>query len=148
MVHSRDKTLPDEAYAAFDTYPRRKEIRRDEVQARGPSGRIPVMRAPTDNLQEGGTAVQVGGTVQGARSIPRRGRRLEALLAVAAILVIAASLALVVWVFPLANSGVGAQDANPKAGAAAGAALVHDDAGNMPSGTGSGVVHDDAGNVR
>jgi hypothetical protein len=91
--------------------------------------------------------VQAGGTVQGASNIPRRGRRLEALLALAAILVIAAAMALVVWVFPLASSGVGAQDADPRAGAAAGAAVVHDDAGNMPSVAGSGVVHDDAGNM-
>jgi hypothetical protein len=93
--------------------------------------------------------VQAGGTVQGASSIPRRGRRLEALLALAAILVIAAAMALVVWVFPLASSGgVETQDANPKAGAAAGSAIIHDDAGNMPSGTGSAIIHDDAGNVR
>ena len=88
--------------------------------------------------------MQAGGTVQGASNIPRRGRRLEALLALAAILVIGVALVLVVWVFPLASGGVGAQDANPNAGAA----VVHDDAGNMPPGAGSGVVHDDAGNVR
>jgi hypothetical protein len=92
--------------------------------------------------------VQVGGTVQRSSNIPRRGRRLEALLALATILVISAAMALVVWVFPLTSGGVGAQDANPNAGAAAGAPVLHDDAGNMPSGTGSGVVHDDAGNVR
>jgi hypothetical protein len=46
-----------------------------------------------------------------------------------------------------ATSGVGTQDANLKAGS--GSALVHDDAGNMPSaGTGSTLVHDDAGNVK
>lgn len=93
--------------------------------------------------------MQAGGTVQGASNIPRRGRRLEALLAVAAILVVAAAMALLVWVFPFAGGGVGAQDANPKAGAAAGAAVVHDDAGNIPAtGAGAAVVHDDAGNVR
>jgi uncharacterized RDD family membrane protein YckC len=108
--------------------------------------------------------VQVGGTVQGASNIPRRGRRLQALLAVVTILVIAAAMALLVWVFPPATSGDGAQGANPNAGAAAGAAVVHDDAGNMPpelyyplphgkvanpdAGAGSGIVHDDAGNVR
>ena len=86
--------------------------------------------------------MQAGGTVQGASNIPRRGGRLEGLLALAAILVIGVALALVVWVFPLAGGGVGAQDDN------AGAAVVHDDAGNMPPGTGTGVVHDDAGNVR
>ena len=88
--------------------------------------------------------MQAGGTVQGASNIPRRGRRLEALLALAAILVIGVALALVVWVFPLAGGGVGVQDANPNAGAA----VMHDDAGNMPPVAGSGVVHDDAGNVR
>jgi hypothetical protein len=108
--------------------------------------------------------VQVGGTMQGASNIPRRGRRLQALLAVVTILVIAAAMALLVWVFPPATSGDGAQGANPNVGAAAGAAVVHDDAGNMPpelyyplphgkvanpdAGAGSGIVHDDAGNVR
>ncbi len=97
--------------------------------------------------------MQVGGTVQGASNIPRRGRRLQALLAVATILVIAAAMALLVWAFPPASSGDGAQAANPNAGAAAdaaaGAAVIHDDAGNMPStGTGAAIVHDDAGNVR
>ena len=75
--------------------------------------------------------MQVGGTVQGASNIPRRGRRLQVLLAVATILVIAAAMALLVWAFPPASSGDGAQDANPNAGAAAGAAVVHDDAGNV-----------------
>ncbi len=87
----------------------------------------------------------------GAGTIPRRGgrRRLEVLLTVAAVLVVAAAMALLVWVFPFAGGGVGAQDAaNPKAGAAAGSAIIHDDAGNMPSGTGSAIIHDDAGNVR
>ncbi len=88
--------------------------------------------------------MQAGGTVQGASNIPRRGGRLGGLLALAAILVIGVALALVVWVFPLAGGGVGTQDADPNAAAA----VVHDDAGNMPSGAGSGVVHDDAGNVR
>ncbi len=97
--------------------------------------------------------MQVGGTVQGASNIPRRGRRLQALLAVATILVIAAAMALLVWAFPPASSGDGAQAANPNAGAAvgaaAGAAVIHDDAGNVPSdvGAGSTVVHDDAGNM-
>jgi hypothetical protein len=94
-------------------------------------------------------------------TIPRRGgRRLEALLTVAAILVIVAVMALMTrgMVAP-ASSGVGAQDA--KAGAAvvhddagnmpatgAGAAVVHDDAANMPPGAGAAIVHDDAGSVR
>ena len=89
--------------------------------------------------------MQVGGTVQGASNIPRRGRRLQVLLAGVTILVIVAAMALLVWAFPPASSGDGAKDANPNAGAA----VVHDDAGNMPStGTGAAIVHDDAGNVR
>jgi hypothetical protein len=88
--------------------------------------------------------VQVGGTVQGTSNLPRRGRRLEVLLAVVTILVIVAAMALLVWVFPPATSGVGAQDANPNAGAA----VVHDDAGNVPMGAGSAVIHDDAGNMK
>ena len=63
--------------------------------------------------------------------IPRGGGRLGGLLAVAAVLVIVAAMALVVWVFPFAGGGVGTQDANPKAGAAAGSAIIHDDAGNV-----------------
>ncbi len=91
--------------------------------------------------------MQVGGTVQGASNIPRRGRRLQVLLAVATILVIAAAMSLLVWAFPPASSGDGAKDANPNAGTAA--AVVYDAAGNMPStGTGTAIVHDDAGNVR
>ena len=60
--------------------------------------------------------MQVGGLVQGAGTIHPR-RRLNALLAIAAIVVIAAVVALVVWVVPLATSGVGTEDAVPKAGA-------------------------------
>ena len=78
----------------------------------------------------------------------RRRRRLEALLTVAAILVIVALMALMTRgiVFP-GTGGVGAQDANLEAGV--GSAIVHDDAGNIPAtGTGAAIVHDDAGNVR
>ncbi len=53
---------------------------------------------------------EAGGTVQGAGTIPPR-RRLNALAAITAIVVIAAVVALVVWVAPLARSGVGAEDA-------------------------------------
>ena len=105
--------------------------------------------------------MQVSGPVQGASIIPRR-RRLNALLPIAAIVMIAAVVALMVWVVPLATSGVGTEDAIPKAGA--GSAVIHDDAGNMPTdaeraafypekvaplnvGAGSAVIHDDAGNV-
>jgi hypothetical protein len=61
--------------------------------------------------------MQVGSAVQGA-STKRPHRLLHALLAIAAILVIAALVALVMWVTPLAApSGVGTEDAIPKAGA-------------------------------
>jgi len=110
------------------------------------------------------------GTIQGASTIhPRRRLNANALLAIAAIVVIAAVVALMVWVTPLASSGVGAEDAIPNA-AGAGAAVIHDDAGNMPTdaewgglqhdglyyplpqgkvapGAGSAVIHDDPGNV-
>ncbi len=93
--------------------------------------------------------MQAQGAAQGGvGTIPRRGgrRRLEALLAVAAVLVIVAAMALMTrgTVAP-ATGGVEAQDA--KAGV--GSAIVHDDAGNIPAtGAGAAVVHDDAGNVR
>jgi hypothetical protein len=77
--------------------------------------------------------------------MPRRGGRLEALLAVAAILVIVATMALMTRGV-LAPATGGAQDVHLKAGA--GTAVVHDDAGNMPISAGSSVVHDDAGNVK
>ncbi|HEX2249515.1 MAG TPA: hypothetical protein VHH32_04155 [Gemmatimonadales bacterium] len=53
------------------------------------------------------------------------------LLATLAIFVIAAVVALMVWVVPLATSGVGAEDAISKA--SAGSAIIHDDAGNLPT---------------
>jgi hypothetical protein len=65
---------------------------------------------------------QAGGAVQGAGAIHPR-RRLNALVAIAAIVVIAAVVALVVWVMPLETSGVGAEDAAPKA-AGAGSAVI------------------------
>ncbi len=82
----------------------------------------------------------------GVGTLPRRGgrRRLEALLTVAAVLVIVAVMALMTrGVFTPATGG--AQDAYLKAGA--GSSIGHDDAGNMPLGTGSVLVHDDAGNI-
>ncbi|MGI8912059.1 MAG: hypothetical protein ACR2JR_16145 [Rubrobacteraceae bacterium] len=91
--------------------------------------------------------MQVGGAVQeGVSTIPRR-RRLNALLAIAAVVVIVAMVALLAWVVPPATSGVGAEDANPNAGA--GSAIIHDDAGNVhpETGAGSAIIHDDAGNV-
>ena len=100
----------------------------------------------------------------GAGTIPQRGGRyLEALLTVAAILVIVALMALMTrGVVAPGTGGVGAQDAKAGVGSAIvhddagtvhsglapGYAPVHDDAGNMPLGTGSAIVHDDAGNVR
>jgi hypothetical protein len=82
----------------------------------------------------------------GVGTIPRRGGRrlLEALLAVAAILMIVAMMALTTRGVVTPATGE-AQDANLKAGV--GSAIVHDDAGNMPLGTGSSIVHDDAGNM-
>jgi hypothetical protein len=68
--------------------------------------------------------MQVGGAVQGAGTIHPR-RRLNVLLAIAAIVVIAAVVALVVWVDPLATSGVGTEDAVQKA--AAGSAVIPDE---------------------
>ena len=50
--------------------------------------------------------MQVGGAVQGVGTIHPR-RRLNALLAIAAIVVIAAVVALMVWVMPLATSRAG-----------------------------------------
>jgi hypothetical protein len=71
---------------------------------------------------------------------------MESLLVMAAVLAVAAGLALMAWVVPLATSGAGAEDVTPKA--ATGSAVVHDDAGNMPAtGAGSAVIHDDAGNL-
>jgi hypothetical protein len=86
--------------------------------------------------------MQAHGAAQGVGTIPRRGRRLEVLLAIAAIVAVTA---LLVRGVPPATSGVGAEDVNLRAGA--GAAIVHDDAGTMPLGVGSATIHDDAGNI-
>ena len=67
--------------------------------------------------------MQVGGAVHGASTIHRR-RRLNVLLAIAAIVVIAA---LVVLAGALMTSTGGAENVNPSAGSA----TLHDDAGNM-----------------
>ena len=118
-------------------------------------------------------AAQRGGAVG---TITRRGGRwLEAVLTVAAILVVVALMALMTrgMVAPPADTGgVGAHDAKVGIMHASmvkdvgqmrgtdpakvaplnegeGSAIVHDDAGNMPStGAGTAVIHDDAGNVR
>ena len=68
--------------------------------------------------------MQVNGVVQGASTIHWR-RRLNVLLA---IVVAAAVVALVVGVVPLATSGVGAEDALPKAEAPW--VTLYDDEGN------------------
>ena len=88
--------------------------------------------------------MQVDGAVQGVSTRPRR-RRLHVLLVLVAVVVIGAMVALLIWAAPLARSGVGAQDANPNAGA--GSAVLHDDVGNVHRNAGSAVLHDDAGNV-
>jgi hypothetical protein len=96
--------------------------------------------------REGGVDVQTGGVLQGAHTIPPRGR-LSALLAVLAVLAIAAFMALVVWAGPFGTGGVETREAVPAAGA--GTAVVHDDAGSVNRGlaTGYAPAHDDAGNV-
>jgi hypothetical protein len=88
--------------------------------------------------------MQAHGAAQGVGTIPRRGRRLEVLFAIAAIVVIVALTALLVRGGTPAT--VGTDDVNIKAGP--GTAIVHDDAGNMPPGAGAAVVHDDAGNIK
>ena len=74
--------------------------------------------------------MQVNGAVQGVSTIPRR-RRLNVVLTIVAVVVIGLMVALMVWVVPLATSGVGAEDAISKA--SAGSAIIHDDAGNLPT---------------
>ncbi len=114
--------------------------------------------------------MQVDGAIRGASTIPRR-RRLNMLLAIAAIVVIAGVVALMVWVVPFAKSGVGTEDAIPKAGA--GPVVIPDEGLYYPLPHGkvalavidadglyyplphgkvvpvavSGDVHDDAGNM-
>jgi hypothetical protein len=73
--------------------------------------------------------MQISGPVQGVSTIPRR-RRLNALLAIVSIVLIAAMVALLVWAGALARSGAGAEDTNPKA-AGAGSAVIHDDPWNL-----------------
>ena len=89
--------------------------------------------------------MQVDGAAHGVGTIPRR-KRPNVLLGIVAVVVIAALLALMVWVSPLARSGVGAQDANPHAGA--GSAIIHDDPWNLTGNVGSAVIHDDAWNLQ
>ena len=88
--------------------------------------------------------MQVDGAAHGVGTIPRR-KRLNVLLTIVAVVVIAAMVALLVWAAPLATSRVGAQDANPHVNE--GSAVIHDDAGNVHRNAGSAVLHDDAGYV-
>ena len=88
--------------------------------------------------------MQVDGAVPGVGTIPRR-RRLNVLLGIVAVVVIAAMVALLVWAGAPARSGVGAEEANPKAGT--GTAAIHDDPWNLPPNAGSAPIHDDAGYV-
>ncbi len=90
--------------------------------------------------------MQISEPVQGVSTIPRR-RRLNALLAIVTIVLIAAMVALLVWAGALARSEARAEDANPKA-AGADSAVIHDDAGNVNRSTGSAIIHDDAWNLK
>jgi hypothetical protein len=111
-----DPLLPLGEYGAFDADTRGKEFHRDEVEVLQPGGWNSLQPvAVTDNLRDGGSVVQqVGGVVQGASTI-HPPRRLYALPAITAIVVIAAMVALMVWVVPLATSGVEAEGSIPKA---------------------------------
>jgi hypothetical protein len=123
---------------------------RKEIEGERPNAFVgrPGLREPGVHAdpREGGTDVQTGGALQGAHTIPPRGR-LNALLAVVAVLAIAAFMALVVWAGPFGFGGVETRETVPAAGA--GTAVVHDDAGSVNRGLASGYapVHDDAGNV-
>lgn len=76
--------------------------------------------------------MQAGGTLrQGVGTIPARRRPNALLLTIAAVLVVAAVLALLVWVVPLATSGGAAEEVIPES--RAGSAVIHDDAGNVDS---------------
>ena len=88
--------------------------------------------------------MQVDGAAHGVGTIPRR-RRLNALLTIVAVVVIAAMVALMVWAGAFARSGVGEQEANLKVGA--GTAVIHDDPWNLPPNAGSAPIHDDPWNV-
>jgi len=96
--------------------------------------------------REDRTAVPAGGAAQGAGTIRPR-RRLNALLAIAAVVVIAAMVALVVWIVPLARSGGGAEDVNPKAAAAGSAVYYPLPHGKVAPDAGSAPVHDDPWNL-
>ena len=84
--------------------------------------------------------------MQGVNTI-HQGRRWNALLAMAAVVLIAGLVALLVLVVPPATNGNETERAIP--GAGAGSAVIHDDAGSVNHGPilGSAIIHDDAGNV-
>src|SRR4028119_2037778 len=81
---------------------------RRSSQAAGP----PRPEAAAETLQEGGSQMQVGGPVQEAGTIHPR-EQLNALLALAAIVMITVVVALMVWVLPLVTSEAGAVDIIP-----------------------------------
>ncbi len=86
--------------------------------------------------------MQVEGALQGGASTRPQHSRLHLLVA---IVVIAAMVALLVQAAPLVTNGVGAEDANPNAGA--GSAVIHDDAWNMPRNADPAVVYGDGSNL-
>jgi len=71
--------------------------------------------------------MHAGSLVRGSGTLHPR-RRLNALLALAAMVTIAAMVALMVWTVPLPTSGVGAEEAIPKADTPR--VTLYDDAGN------------------
>ena len=83
--------------------------------------------------------MQAAGAVQGAGTIHPR-RRLNALVAIAGIVVNAAVVALAVWVAPLATSGVETEDAIPKA--VAGSAVIPDEGLYYPLPRGKVAPHE------
>lgn len=107
-----------------------------------PPGKCPPLEWPyrVQELCKGGEAMQPDEAVRGGGNKPRRGR-LTALLAIVVVAAIAALV--VVRAVPIARSGVGAEEANPNAGAA----IIHDDPWNMPSNTRPAITHDDPWNI-
>jgi len=84
--------------------------------------------------------MQAHGAARGGvgTTMPRRGGRLEVLVAIAAIVMIAAVVALMVWAVPLATSGVGAEDAISKGqGAVKNTGIMH---ASMVKDMGQGAV--------
>lgn len=91
--------------------------------------------------------MQVDGALRGGDTIPRRSR-LNVLLAVLAIMLIAAMVALVVWAAPFVSNEIGTEEANPNSAGAGSSALIHDDPWNLPSSNmGPAPIHDDPWNL-